>query len=136
MNVMKTAQQLNAIGSSLIGAAIEVHKTIGPGLLESLYQEALKVELEFRGHAVKSEVSLPIKYREKIIGKHLRIDLVIDDTIIVEVKAVSELTKANEAQLLTYLKLTQMPLGYLINFHEQTLLKGLRRMVNNFPKAA
>lgn len=80
---MKTAQQLNAIGSSLIGAAIEVHKTLGPGLLESLYQEALKVELEFRGHSVKSEVALSIKYREKIIGKHLRIDLVIDETIIV-----------------------------------------------------
>lgn len=133
---MKTANQLNTIGSSVIGAAIEVHKTLGPGLLESLYQEALKIELESRGHSIKSEISLPLTYREKIIGKHLRIDLMIDDAVIVEVKAISELNKASEAQLLTYLKTTGLPLGYLINFHEATLLKGLRRMVYNFPRAA
>lgn len=133
---MKTANQLNTIGSSVIGAAIKVHKTLGPGLLESLYQEALKIELESRGHSIKSEISLPLTYREKIIGKHLRIDLMIDDAVIVEVKAISELNKANEAQLLTYLKTTGLPLGYLINFHEATLLKGLRRMVYNFPRAA
>lgn len=133
---MKTANQLNTIGSSVIGAAIKVHKTLGPGLLESLYQEALKIELESRGHSIKSEISLPLTYREKIIGKHLRIELMIDDAVIVEVKAISELNKANEAQLLTYLKTTGSPLGYLINFHEATLLKGLRRMVYNFPRAA
>lgn len=133
---MKTANQLNTIGSSVIGAAIEVHKTLGPDLLESLYQEALKIELESRGHSIKSEISLPLTYREKIVGKHLRIDLMIDDAVIVEVKAISELNKANEAQLLTYLKITGLPLGYLINFHEATLLKGLRRMVYNFPRAA
>lgn len=133
---MKTANQLNTIGSSVIGAAIEVHKTLGPGLLESLYQEALKIELESRGHSIKSEISLPLTYREKIIGKHLRIELMIDDAVIVEVKAISELNKANEAQLLTYLKINGLPLGYLINFHEATLLKGLRRMVYNFPRAA
>ncbi len=133
---MKTANQLNTIGSSVIGAVIEVHKTLGPDLLESLYQEALKIELESRGHSIKSEISLPLTYREKIIGKHLRIDLMIDDAVIVEVKAISELNKANEAQLLTYLKITGLPLGYLINFHEATLLKGLRRMVYNFPRAA
>jgi len=133
---MKTAEQLNALGGSIIGAAIAVHKVLGPGLLESIYQEALQIELKNRGHDVHAEVPISLTYREQDIGKQLRIDLIVDATVIVEVKAVSNLTGLAQAQLLTYLKLTKLPLGYIINFHEPTLLKGLRRLVNDFPKAA
>jgi GxxExxY protein len=133
---MKTAEQLNALGGSIIGAAIEVHKVLGPGLLESIYQEALQIELKNRGHDVHAEVPISLTYREQDIGKQLRINLIVDAPVIVEVKAVSNLTGLAQAQLLTYLKLAKLPLGYIINFHEPTLLKGLRRLVNDFPKAA
>ncbi len=133
---MKTADQLNGLGGSIIGATIEVHKVLGPGLLESIYQEALIIELQNRGHEVQAEVPISLTYREQDIGKKLRIDLIVDASIIVEVKAVSTLPDLAQAQLLTYLKLAKLPLGYIINFHETTLVKGLRRLVNDFPKAA
>lgn len=131
---MLTNKELLAKGHSIIGAAIEVHKALGPGLLESIYHEAMIIALKDRGHQIKTEVPVKIVFRNQLIGKQLRIDLIVDDLIILELKAVSNLHPSSEAQLLTYLKLTGVKLGYLINFHEETLTKGLRRLVNNLPE--
>lgn len=131
---MTINQVLQQKGRSIIGAAIEVHKALGPGLLESIYHEAMIIALKDRGHVVKTEVPVQIKFRNRVLGKHLRIDLIVDDLVILELKAVTTLPTAAEAQLLTYLKLTGLHLGYLINFHEETLTKGLRRLVHNLPE--
>lgn len=130
------AKDLNRIGYSIVGAAMEVHKRLGPGLLESLYQKAMEIELKERHHKVESEVQIPVYYRDKVITNELRVDLLVDEVVIIELKSVVEVHPVMHAQLLTYLKLTDLRLGYLINFHEANLMKGLHRMVNNFGKAA
>lgn len=130
------AKDLNRIGYSIVGAAMEVHKRLGPGLLESLYQKAMEIELKERHHKVESEVQIPVYYRDKVIANELRVDLLVDEVVIIELKSVVEVHPVMHAQLLTYLKLTDLRLGYLINFHEANLMKGLHRMVNNFGKAA
>lgn len=94
------------------------------------------IALKDRGHVVKTEVPIQIKFRDRVLGKQLRIDLIVDDLVILELKAVTTLPTAAEAQLLTYLKLTGLYLGYLINFHEETLTKGLKRLVNNLRETA
>jgi GxxExxY protein len=129
-------QDLNQIGFSVVGAAMEVHKTLGPGLLESIYQKAMEIELKSRKHIVKTEVSIPIVYKNELIANDLRVDLLVDDAVIVELKAVSEIHPKMRAQLLTYLRLTDLKLGYLMNFHEVKLRDGLQRFVNNFDRAA
>lgn len=130
------AKDLNRIGYSIVGAAMEVHKRLGPGLLESLYQKAMEIELKERHHKVESEVQIPVYYREKVIANELRVDLLVDEVVIIELKSVVEVHPVMHAQLLTYLKLTDLRLGYLINFHEVNIMKGLHRMVNHFGKAA
>lgn len=130
------AKDLNRIGYSIVGAAMEVHKRLGPGLLESLYQKAMEIELKERHHNVESEVQIPVYYREKVIANELRVDLLVDEVVIIELKSVVEVHPVMHAQLLTYLKLTDLRLGYLINFHEVNIMKGLHRMVNHFGKAA
>ncbi|MFN3530032.1 MAG: GxxExxY protein [Bacteroidia bacterium] len=129
-------KELNRIGYSIVGAAMEVHKRLGPGLLESLYQKAMEIELKERNHTVASEVQIPVLYKDQIIANELRLDLLIDDAVIIELKAVNEVHPKMHAQLLTYLKLTDLRLGYLINFHEANLLDGIHRMVNRLDKAA
>jgi GxxExxY protein len=128
--------ELNRIGYSIVGAAMEVHKRLGPGLLESLYQKAMEIELMDRNHRVSTEVHIPIMYKDKVIANELRLDLLVDDLVVVELKSVSEVHPIMQAQLLTYLKLTDRRLGYLINFNEVNIMKGLHRMVYNFGKAA
>jgi GxxExxY protein len=128
------AKDLNQIGFSVVGAAIEVHKTLGPGLLESIYQKAMEVELKSRKHIIKTEVLVPVVYKDEVIANDLRVDLLVDDAVIIELKAVSEIHPKMQSQLLTYLRLTDLKLGYLINFHEVKLLDGLQRFVNNFDR--
>lgn len=128
--------ELNRIGYSIVGAAMEVHKRLGPGLLESLYQKAMEIELMDRNHRVSTEVHIPIMYKDKVIANELRLDLLVDNLVVVELKSVSEVHPIMQAQLLTYLKLTDRRLGYLINFNEVNIMKGLHRMVYNFGKAA
>ncbi len=117
----------------IIGAAIEVHKELGPGLLESVYESCLVSELQHRGCRVKSQVSLPLYYKGEKLEKEFRIDLLIEDEIIVELKAVEELLPIHEVQLVTYLKLADKRLGLLINFNVPVLVDGVRRKVNHFP---
>lgn len=125
-------ERLNEIGYSVVGAAIEVHKILGPGLLESIYQKALEKELKSRNHLVEREVEIPVIYKDELIANDLRVDILVDKAVIIELKAVSDIHPRMHAQLLTYLRLTNLKLGYLINFHEVKLLNGLYRLVNNF----
>ncbi|MGD0598230.1 MAG: GxxExxY protein [Terriglobales bacterium] len=136
---MKTAvvqaDQLNAITEQIIGAAMEVHRALGPGLLESAYEACLVFELRERGLRVEQQKPLPIAYKGVKLDCGYRLDLVAD-CVIVEIKAVEKLNSVHEAQLLSYLKLANCPVGLLLNFHCTMLKHGIRRLVNNFPSSA
>ncbi|MCR5157621.1 MAG: GxxExxY protein [Prevotella sp.] len=121
--------RLNAISKKIIGAAIAVHKELGPGLLESVYEVCLVQELENMGMKVASQVDLPLYYKGKLTNKTFRIDLLVEDEVIVELKAVAEVLPINEAQLLTYLKLANKHLGLIINFNVPLLKQGITRKV-------
>lgn len=112
----------------LLGAAIEVHKALGPGLLESVYQRCLAIELDARGVSYRREVRIPLRYRDRRIGDAYRIDFVVEDSILVEIKSVVRLEDVHRAQLLTYLRLTGLRIGFLLNFNRRTLRDGIVRM--------
>jgi len=120
----------NEISKIIIGSAIEVHKHLGPGLLESVYQECLMYELGMEGLMVEKEKYLPISYKKLSINRGYRIDLLVEDKVVIELKTVEELLNVHEAQILTYLKLGSYKLGLLINFNEVLLKNGLHRYVN------
>lgn len=120
----------NDISEQIIGAAIEVHKAIGPGLLESAYEACLKHELKLRGLAVEVQRPLPIEYKGLKLDCGYRIDLLVEGQVVVELKAVQSLDPIHDAQLLTYLKIGGWNLGLLINFNVPLLKQGIRRMVN------
>lgn len=115
---------------SIIGAAIEVHRELGPGLIESAYEECLCHELSLRGHAFQRQVALPVRYKGVKLDCGYRMDLVVDDTVVLELKAVEEVAPIHEAQLITYLKLSQKKIGLLINFNVAVLKDGILRRVN------
>lgn len=121
---------LNKISEAIIGAAIEVHKFLGPGLLESVYEVCLIEELEERGLNVQQQVYLPLYYKGRLTKKYFVIDLLVEDEVILELKAVERLPQVAEYQLMTYLKLTNKNLGLLINFNVPRLIEGVRRKVN------
>jgi GxxExxY protein len=124
--------ELNQLSSLIIKAAIKVHKELGPGLLETVYQSCMIIELKNMGINVHSEVPVEIHYDgQKINDAGFRIDLLIDDTIIVELKSVEKVRDVHKKQLLTYLKLAKKPLGLLINFNEVLLKNGITRIINN-----
>ena len=123
-------EQLNRISETIIGAAIEVHKFLGPGLLESVYEICLIEELEQRGLTVQQQVRLPLYYKGQLTQKFFVIDLLIENEVILELKAVDKLLPVHEHQLMTYLKLTEMNLGLLINFNVPRLVDGIKRRVN------
>jgi len=113
----------------VIGAAIEVHKALGPGLLESAYEECLCRELELRGLCFERQVPLPVEYKSIRMECGYRLDVVVGGRVLVELKAVSELAPIHDAQLLTYLRLSGLRVGLLLNFHAPTIRKGLLRRV-------
>jgi len=117
------------LSEAIIGAAIEVHRQLGPGLLESIYTTCLEHELSLRGIASRREVSLPINYKRIVFEAGYRIDLLVEDTVIVEIKSVETVLPVHEAQLLTYLKLSQKRVGLLINFNVPVLKDGIIRRV-------
>ena len=126
----------NQISQSIIGAAIEVHKQLGgPGLLESVYEEALCYELEKRSLGYQRQYNIPIHYKDQTLGTPLRVDLLIEDSVIVEVKSVIEINPIFKSQLLTYLRLSKLKLGLLINFGNATLKEGVSRVINSAPSA-
>ena len=121
----------NDITKIIIGKAIEVHRALGPGLLESAYQECLFYELQTAGLSVKKEVPIPIIYKEIKLDHGYRIDLLVEDKVVVELKHVEALTDVHEAQILTYLKLGEYEIGLLINFNKKLLKKGIKRYINS-----
>lgn len=128
--------ELNQLSSQIIKAAINVHKELGPGLLESVYQSCMVIELGKMQMRVKSEVPLPVVYRGHTVDEEgFRIDLLVEDTIIVELKSVDKLQEVHKKQLLTYLRLAKKPLGLLINFNETLVKDGIVRIINAPPQA-
>ena len=125
---------LNQISSQVIKAAINVHKSLGPGLLESVCQSCMVIELKNMGIKVRSEVPVPIFYRgQRVHEEGFRIDLLVENTIIVELKSVEKVRAVHKKQLLTYLRLAKKPLGLLINFNEILLKDGITRIINDPP---
>jgi len=120
-------EQLNKISESIIGAAIEVHKYLGPGLLESVYELCLIEEMEQRGLQVQHQARLPLYYKGSLTKKFFIIDLLVENEVIIELKAVERFSPLHEKQLMTYLKLTQKNLGLLINFNVPRLTDGVKR---------
>ena len=118
------------LSHAVLGAAIEVHRHLGPGLIESVYETALSRELWLRGLAFERQVSLPLKYKGAQLHLHTRMDLVIGRLVVVEVKAIERLAAIHRAQLLTYLRLSGIPVGLLINFNTELLRYGVRRILN------
>jgi len=123
---------LNKITEAIIGAAIAVHRELGPGLLESTYEACLAYELVERRMSVERQKALPVKYRGVNLDCGYRIDLLVENQVIVELKAIERIEPIHDAQLLSYLKLSGSPVGLLINFNVTQLKRGIRRLVNNF----
>jgi GxxExxY protein len=126
---METQKQINDLAFKIVGCAIEVHKQLGPGLLESVYETCLVEELASIGLTVEQQVYLPITYKGKDLGGRLKIDLLVDDLIIVELKAVEVMLPVYKAQLLSYLKLSGRPKGLLINFFCENITQQLVPLV-------
>ena len=133
---MTETERHNRITERIIGAAIEVHRALGPGLLESAYEACLAFELVQRGLKVEQQKPLPVVYREVKLDCGYRLDLLVEETVIVEIKAVDSLAPIYQAQLLSYLRLSGYKVGLLINFNVKVLKSGIRRVVNNFPDAS
>jgi len=127
-----TKKEVTQLSYEITGYAIKVHKELGPGLLESVYEKCLKYELETNGYSVRQQLSVPIQYYDLEIDADLRLDLLVNDTIIVELKAVEAILPIHEAQLLTYMKLLEIPQGLLINFYTLNISKSLKPFVNEF----
>jgi len=122
---------LTGTTDSIISAAIEVHRYIGPGLLESVYEECLCHELQLRQIPFQRQVPLPVRYKGLQLPHGHRLDLLVNNTVVVELKAIETLLPVHKAQLLSYLRLGHWPLGLLINFNEARLVDGLRRITLN-----
>ncbi|MBN9352105.1 MAG: GxxExxY protein [Chitinophagaceae bacterium] len=121
----------NELSYKIIGAAMEIHKTLGPGLLESAYEAALSFDLREMGFDIKTQLPMPLIYKEVKQDVGYRLDLLVDDKVIVEIKSVENLAPVHFAQTLTYLKLADKRLALLINFNTQLLKDGIHRIVNN-----
>jgi GxxExxY protein len=130
---MNEKDKLDQITGRIIGAAIEVHKTPGPGLLESAYEACLAYELRQLGYKVEQQKPLSIIYKDVKLDCGYRLDLVVEDAVIAEIKAIEQLASIHDAQLISYLRLADKRVGLLINFHVQLLKNGVKRIVNNFP---
>ena len=124
-------RDLNELSGAVVDAAIRVHSALGPGLLESAYTTCLAYELRERRLLVRTQVALPVVYKTIRMDTAYRIDLLVEESIVVELKTVSKLLPTHEAQLLTYLKLSRYRLGLLLNFHVPLMREGIKRMVND-----
>jgi GxxExxY protein len=127
---------LNKLTEAVIGAAIEVHKEMGAGLLESTYEQCLCRELSLRGVQFECQKALPVIYKGMKLDCDYRVDVLVEGVLIVEVKSVEKLAPIHEAQLLTYLRLSGCQVGLLINFNVEVLRLGIKRMVNNFSESS
>ena len=119
-------QELNNLTKRIIGCAIEVHRHLGPGLLESIYESALCIEFDLAGLAYECQKPVPVMYKGHALGEH-RLDILVEDTVILELKSVERFAPVFEAQILSYLKMTGKPIGLLLNFNTRLLKDGIRR---------
>jgi GxxExxY protein len=122
--------EVNDLTKTIIGAAIEVHRTLGPGLLESTYEACLFYELEQMGLFVERQVELPVKYKNVRVEIGYKLDLLVENQVIIEVKSVKELLPVHMAQMITYLKISNKSKGLLMNFNEAKLIDGVKRISN------
>lgn len=129
-----TKKEVTQLSYDIVGCAIAVHKALGPGLLESVYEKCLKEELEFHGFKVETQQKVRLEYRSVQIETELRLDLLVNDTIIVEIKSIENLLPVHEAQLLTYMSLLEKPQGLLINFYTDNITKSVKPLVNQLFK--
>ena len=120
----------NELSKTVVDLCVKIHKKLGPGLLESAYERCLTYELKKQGLKAESQVSIPLIYDGVDLGEGFRADIIVDDKLILELKSVGELQKVNYSQLLTYLRLTGLKLGLLINFGENRVTDGIHRVVN------
>lgn len=127
-----TEEELNEITHEVIECCIEVHKEMGPGLMESIYEECLESLLIENGLDVKRQVEFPLYFRDKELSKTFKLDMLVNNAVILELKSVEYLLPIHEAQLVSYLKLTNIKLGLLINFNEKYVTKGIRRKINGY----
>lgn len=127
-----SVRSTDQITEKIIGSAIAVHKALGPGLLESAYEECLCFELAEAGLEFKRQVALPVVYKGVKLDCGYRMDVVVEESVIIETKAVERIVPVHEAQLLSYLKLTGIKVGLLLNFHVPVLKSGIKRIVNNY----
>ncbi len=129
---MITKERYEFIGKTILDCAFEVHKELGSGLLESIYEECLTEELRNKGLKVQNQLHLPLHYKGRKLDKHFRIDMLVEDIIVVEIKSVYDIYPIDEAQLVSYMKLANKKLGYLLNFNVVLLKDGIRRKVHNY----
>ncbi len=125
-------EEYNRLSKIILDACITVHKEMGPGLLESVYQECLLKELELRGIQAKGEIKIPLIYKGFELSKEFSIDVLVEEEIILELKSIEELKPVHTAQIISYLKLANKKLGFLVNFNVPVLKEGFKRFVNNF----
>lgn len=123
-------REIDALCKDIVDAAIAVHRQLGPGLLESVYEIFLMQELEKRGLKTKRQVSIPVQIGDMTINTAFRADLIVENTVLIELKAVEQLIPVHKAQVISYLKLTQLPVAFLMNFNSILLKDGLRRFTN------
>jgi GxxExxY protein len=131
-DVDPAAEHLNSITEKVIGCAIEVHRTIGPGLLESAYEKCLCYELSQHGMKFERQVPLPVVYKEVNLDCCYILDIIVEESVIIEVKAIERILPIHEAQLLSYLRMLDKRVGLLLNFHSAILKYGIKRIVNDF----
>lgn len=129
---MISKNRYEEIGAAIVNAAYHVHRELGPGLLESVYEVCMIEELKDRGLEVKNQVRIPVYYKGKELKKDFIIDILVEDLIIVELKAVEDLLPVHEVQLVTYLKLADKHLGFLINFNVSLIKSGIKRKINGY----
>ncbi len=122
--------EIEKVGRVIVDSSIQVHRTMGPGLLESIYEECLIKELRSRGMKLRSQVATPLRYNEELLKEYLWIDLLVEDLVVVELKSLKSLHPVHKMQLLSYLRLSGKKLGFLINFNVPLLKEGVHRIVN------
>ncbi len=131
---MITKRTVTQLSYDIVGCAIEVHKTLGPGLLESVYEKCLVQELKIKGFDVKSQIIVPIHYKGLELDTNLKLDILVNDLVIIELKACEEIHPVFEAQLISYMKLLEVPQGLLINFFTKNIKDTMKPFVNEYFK--
>ena len=121
---------MNALTREIIGAAIEIHRILGPGLLESTYEECMVFELSERGIGVRRQLEIPVRYKGRRLNAGYRVDLMVNEEVIVELKSIQRIEPIHEAQLLTYLRVADKRFGLLLNFNVPVMKQGIRRLIN------